>query len=215
MKNDDGKGYYLKSTADFGWARSVLLNQILANAYQNHLLNPKHNNFERVLPSHLAEQANEALKSEYNLDFLGITGPVHERELENRLIERIRDLIMELGYGFCFIGSQYRLKLSTKEYRVNLLFYHRILKCLVVIDLKTVEFGPTFAGKMSFYIELIDEQLKQENDNPSIGIILCPEKDDIEVEYALRVSHKPVGVAKYKLTNTLPEQLEGKLPSPE
>jgi hypothetical protein len=129
------------------------------------------------------------------------------------MIEKIRDLLMELGYGFCFIGNQYPLKLSTKSYRLDLLFYHRILKCLIVVDIKTVEFEPEFAGKMNYYLELVDEQLKQPDDNPSIGIILCPEKDSVEVEYALRIQNKPIGVSEYRLTKELPETLQGKLPS--
>ncbi len=122
---------------------------------------------------------------------------------------------MELGYGFCFIGNQYKLKLNEKEYFIDLLFYHRILKCLVAIELKTVEFEPEFAGKMNFYLELLDEQVKIEDDNPTIGIILCPEKDDVEVEYALRTSSKPIGVSEYKLTHNLPEKLKGKIPNKE
>ena len=215
VKDNKERKYYLTETDKLGWSRAVLLNQIKANAFQHHLIKPKQSNFEKALPIHLSEQANEALKSEYNLDFLGITSPILERQLENKLIENIRDLIMELGYGFCFIGNQHRLKLNEKEYFIDLLFYHRILKCLVVIELKTVEFEPEFAGKMNFYLELLDEQVKTEDDNPTIGIILCPEKDDLEVEYALRTSSKPIGVSEYKLTHKLPEQLRGKIPNKE
>ena len=215
LKDKTERKYYLKSTIDFGWSRAILLNQIKANACQHHQSIPKQHNFESTLPTHLTEQAKEALKSEYNLEFLGITGPILERELENRLIENIKNLLMELGFGFCFIGNQYRLKLKDKEYFIDLLFYHRILKCLVAVDLKVVEFEPEFAGKMNFYLELLDQKIRQEDDNPSIGIILCPEKDDIEVEYALRTSNKPIGVAEYKLTHELPEQLKGKIPTKE
>ena len=215
IKDKAEKNYYLKATNEMAWSRSVLLNQIKANAYERSLINPKQSNFEKALPVHLSEQASEALKSEYNLDFLGITSPILERQLENKLIENIRDLIMELGYGFCFIGNQYRLKLNEKEYYIDLLFYHRILKCLVAIELKTVEFEPEFAGKMNFYLELLDEQVKTEDDNPTIGIILCPEKDDVEVEYALRTSSKPIGVSEYKLTHNLPEKFKGKIPNKE
>lgn len=207
--------YYLESTIKLAWSRAVLLNQIKANAYQKHLTQPKQHNFAATLPSHLAEQAAEALKSEYNLDFLGITKPVSERELENQLIENVRDLLMELGYGFCFIGSQYRLKLGEKEYFLDLLFYHRILKCMIAVDLKVVEFAPEFAGKMNFYLEVLDNEVKEDDDNPSIGIVLCPEKDDIEVEYALRASNKPIGVSEYRLTQELPERLKGKIPTKE
>lgn len=133
--------------------------------------------------------------------------------MENRLVENIRDLLLELGYGFSFIGNQYRLKLGTKEYFIDLLFYHRFLKCLVAIELKTIEFEPEFAGKMNFYLEVLDAQEKQENDNPSIGIILCPVKDNIEVEFALRTSNKPIGVSAYHLTQKLPNDLKGKVPS--
>ena len=213
VKNPDERKYYLEATEKLGWSRAVLLNQIKANAYQHHLIDNKTSNFEEALPTHLSEQANEALKSEYNLDFLGITKPILERELENKLVEKIRDLILELGYGFSFISNQYRLKLNQKEYFVDLLFYHRLLKCLVAIELKTVEFEPEFAGKMNFYLELLDEQEKQPDDNPSIGIILCPLKDDVEVEYALRIQNKPIGVSEYKLTQQLPDKFKGKLPS--
>lgn len=207
------KKYYLKSTVLLGWSRAVLLNQIKSKAFQRQVADNKQSNFDKTLPVHLSEQANESLRSEYNLDFLGITEPVLERELENRLVAEIRDLIMELGYGFCFIGNQYRLQLNQKEYYIDLLFYHRILKCLIALELKVTEFQPEFAGKMNFYLELLDEQIKQEDDNPSIGIIICPEKDGVEVEYALRTSSKPIGVAEYRLTPELPESLKGKIPT--
>lgn len=213
VKDREERKYYLNATDKLGWSRAVLLNQIKANAYQHHLINPKQSNFEKALPVHLSEQANEALKSEYNLDFLGISKPILERELENRLVENIRDLLLELGYGFTFVGNQYRLKLNQKEYFIDLLFYHRFLKCLVAIELKTVEFEPEFAGKMNFYLELLDEQEKQPDDNPSIGIILCPTKDNIEVEYSLKSSSKPIGVSEYTLTHNLPKELKGKVPT--
>jgi len=215
IKNDEEKKYYLTATDKLAWSRAVLINQIKAEAYNRQLTDKKLNNFERTLPAHLSEQANEALKSEYNLDFLGITKPIKERELENQLIENIRDLLLELGYGFSFIGSQFKLKLNNKEYAIDLLFYNRLLKCLVAIELKTVEFEPEFAGKMNFYLELLDDQEKLPDDNPSIGIILCPEKDNIEVEFALRPSNKPIGVSEYNLAKKLPKQLKGKIPTSE
>lgn len=215
ISDEEERKYYLESTIQLGWSRAVLLNQIKGNAYTHQLAMNKQHNFKSVLPTHLSEQAVEALKSEYNLDFLGITQPVSERALENQLVENVRDLLMELGFGFCFIGNQYRIKLREKEYFLDLLFYHRILKCLVAVDLKVIDFEPEFAGKMNFYLEVLDDTIKAEDDNPSIGIILCPEKDDIEVEYALRSSNKPIGVAEYKLTTQLPEKLKGKIPTKE
>jgi predicted nuclease of restriction endonuclease-like (RecB) superfamily len=215
IKTDEEKSYYLEATKLYGWSRAVLLNQILANAYQVQKKLPKQSNFPKTLPEHLSEQANESLKSVYNLDFLGISKPVLERKLENKLILKIKDFLLELGYGFCFIGNQYKLKLGSKEYFIDLLFYHRFLKCLVAIELKTVEFEPEFAGKMNFYLELLDDQQKQPEDNPSIGLILCPQKDHLEVEYALRIQNKPIGVSEYRLTKELPDSLKGKLPSIE
>lgn len=213
IKNREERKYYFIATDKLAWSRPVLINQIKADAYTHYLSDPKLNNFEKALPVHLSEQANEALKSEYNLDFLGVTKPVLEKDLENKLIENIRDFLLELGYGFSFIGNQYRLKLNQKEYHIDLLFYHRFLKCLVAIELKTVDFEPEFAGKMNFYLELLDEQEKAIDDNPSIGIILCLTKDDLEVEYALRPTSKPIGVSEYKLTKKLPEKLKGKMPT--
>ena len=213
IKGDAQREYYLKATNEMAWSRAVLLNQIKANAYEYQKKLPKQSNYEKALPEHLSEQANEALKSGYNLDFLGVVKPIRERELENLLINQIKDFLLELGYGFCFIGNQYKLTLNTKEYFVDLLFYHRILKCLVIVELKTVEFEPIFAGKMDIYLALVDKQLKQEDDNPSIGIILCPSKNKSEVEFALNIFHKPIGVAEYRLTKELPEKLKGKLPT--
>lgn len=207
--------YYLKATSGNGWSRNVLLNQIKAGAYHAYLENTKKHNFNRALPIHLAEQADEALKSRYNLEFLGITEPVLERRLENLLVENIKKLILEMGYGFCFIGNQYRVSLGNKEYFIDLLFYHRILQCIVAVELKTTEFKPEYAGKMEFYLTLLDEQVKLDHENPSIGIILCAEKDNLEVEYALRTVGKPIGVAEYHLTRRLPVRFKGQLPSPK
>ena len=153
IKTKKEREYYLKASVEMGWSRNVLLNQIKAGAYAFSLKQKTHN-FPKVLPAHLAEQADEAIKSVYNLDFLGITKPVLERELEKRLLEKIKHFIMELGYGFSFLGNQYRLTLGNNEYFVDLLFFNRKLKCLVVIELKTGKFEPEYAGKMDFYLHL-------------------------------------------------------------
>ena len=205
--------YYLQATARFGWSRNVLLNQIKANAYERAMTEKKTHNFPLALPEHLAEQADEMLKSSYNLEFLGIRRAVKERELEDRLIERLRDFILELGYGFCFVGRQYRLTLGKKEYFIDLLFYHRFLKALVAFDLKVGPFEPEYAGKMDFYLNLLNDKERAPDDQPSIGIILCAEKDDVEVEYALRTKTNPIGVAAYQLQSKLPGELKGKLPT--
>lgn len=205
--------YYLLATARFGWSRNVLLNQVKAGAYERSLKEKKTHNFPAALPEHLAEQAEEALKSSYNLEFLGIGRAVKERELEEKLIERLRDFILELGYGFCFVGRQYRLGLGQKEYFVDLLFYHRFLKALVAIDLKVGSFEQEFSGKMDFYLNLLNEKERAPDDRPSIGIILCAEKDNLEVEFALKTKANPIGVAEYQLQPKLPAEFRGKLPT--
>jgi hypothetical protein len=165
------------------------------------------------LPDYLAEQADEMLKSRYNLEFLGITRAVKERELEDRLIARLQQFLLELGYGFCFIARQHRLTLGRKEYFVDLLFYHRRLKALVAFDLKVGPFEPEHAGKMDFYLNLLNEKERGPGDQPSIGIILCAEKDDVEVEFALKTKNNPIGVAEYQLQSRLPPKFKGHLPS--
>ncbi len=205
--------YYLRATAQFGWSRNVLLNQIKAKAYERAVTEKKTHNFTLALPDYLAEQADEAMKSSYNLEFLGIYQEVKERELEDRLIERLREFLLELGYGFCFVGRQHRLALGEKEYSIDLLFYHRFLKALVAFELKVGTFEPEYAGKMDFYLNLLNDKERAPDDNPSIGIILCAEKDDVEVEYALKTKQNPIGVAEYQLLSTLPPEMKGKLPT--
>lgn len=205
--------WYLRATARFGWSRNVLLNQIKAGAYERAVTEKKTHNFDLALPEHFAEQADEMLKSSYNLEFLGIRRAVRERDLEDRLISRLQSFLLELGYGFCFVGRQHRLALGKKEYFIDLLFYHRFLKALVAFDLKVGPFEPEFAGKMDFYLNLLNDKERGPEDQPSIGIILCAEKDDVEVEYALRSKANPIGVAAYHLQSKLPRELKGKLPT--
>jgi predicted nuclease of restriction endonuclease-like (RecB) superfamily len=213
VKDHKARLHYLRAAAKLGWSRNVLLNQIKARAYERSLAEGKTHNFPAVLPEYLAEQAEEALKSSYNLEFLGIRREVKERELEARLIERLREFILELGYGFCFVGQQYRLTLGHKEYFIDLLFYHRFLKSLVAIELKIGPFEPAHAGQMDFYLNVLNDKERGPSDNPSIGIILCAEKDNLEVEFALKTKTNPIGVAEYHLTEKLPKELRGKLPN--
>ena len=205
--------YYLRAAAQFGWSRDVLINQIKANAYERAVKEKKSHNFALALPPPLAGQAEEMLKSRYNLEFLGIGRAVQERELEDRLIDALQAFLLELGYGFCFVGRQYRLALGRKEYFVDLLFYHRFLKALVAFELKIGPFEPEYAGKMDFYLNLLNEKERAPDDAPSIGIILCAQKDDVEVEFALKTKTNPIGVAEYQLQPRLPARLKGRLPS--
>jgi len=190
--------YYAEASVKMGWTRNLLLNFIKSNTYHNAKELPKLHNFENTLPEHLQEQADEMLKSTYSLGFLGVKHQIKERELERRLVEKIKLFLLELGDGFSFISNQHRLTLNKKEYFVDLLFFNRKIKSLIAIDLKIGEFEPEFVGKMNHYLGLLDDQVRMPDENPSIGIILCAEKDHIEVEVALRDFHKPIGVAEYK-----------------
>ena len=190
--------YYAEAAVKMGWTRNLLLNFIKADTYHNAKELPKLHNFETTLPEHLREQADEILKNTYNIGFLGVTHHIKERELERRLVEKIKLFLLELGDGFTFIGNQHRLVLNQKEYFVDMLFFNRKIKSLIAIDLKIGAFEPEFIGKMNHYLGLLDDQVKMSDENPSIGIILCAEKDHIDVEVALRDFHKPIGVAEYK-----------------
>ena len=215
VKEPKARVFYLEQTIKNKYSSSVLLHQIKANAYEHYTTKPAQHNFAKALPEHFQEQARESIKSVYSLDFLDINKPVTERDLENKMVENVKRLMLELGYGFCFIGNQYKLSLGDKDYYIDLLFYHRILKCLVAVELKVVEFEPEFVGKLDFYLQLMDEQLKQFDDQPSIGILLVPEKNHLEVEYTLRNTNNPIGVAEYYLSKQLPKEFIGKLPTSE
>jgi len=191
--------YYAEASVKMGWTRNLLLNFIKADTYHKSKELPKLHNFETTLPDHLHELADEMLKSTYNLGFLDITNQIKERELERRIVEKIKLFLLELGNGFSFIGNQYRLTLNKKEYFVDLLFFNRRVKSLIAMDLKIGSFEPEFVGKMNHYLGLLDDQMKMPDENPSIGIILCAEKDRIDVEVALRDFHKPIGIAEYQL----------------
>lgn len=213
VKSPAARIYYLQATVQLGWSRNVLLNQIKAGAFERAVKEKKTHNFSIALPEHFAEQADEMMKSRYNLEFLGLHQAMKERELEDRLISHLQRFILELGYGFCFIGRQYRLALHGKEYFVDLLFYHRFLKALVAFDLKIGPFEPEHAGKMDFYLNLLNSTERGPDDQPSIGIILCAEKDDVEVEYALKTKTNPIGVAEYQLQSRLPRRYQRRLPT--
>ena len=191
----------------------MLVHQMESELY--HRVGEAITNFERVLPQAQSDLANQMLKDPYNFSFLSLSKEVQERELERSLVDHIRDFLLELGVGFSFLGSQYPLEVSGKEYKLDLLFYHVRLHCYVVIDLKMGEFEPEFSGKMGFYVTAVDNLLKTEVDQPTIGIILCKTKDKTTVEYALQPVQAPIGVATYRLRDALPESLQGNLPTIE
>jgi predicted nuclease of restriction endonuclease-like (RecB) superfamily len=213
LKNMDEREFYIRSTIEMKWSRNVLLNQIKSDLFSRQRVMPKQNNFDRALPVHIAEQADEAMKDVYTLDFLGIRKPILEKELEQRLIEKLKYFLLELGYGFSFIGNQYKVSVGNKDYFIDLLFYHRRLKCLVAIELKSGNYKPEYAGKMNFYLNLLDEHVREPDENHSVGIILCADRDHIEVEYSLKGIQSPVGVAEYQLTKDLPSKFQKELPN--
>ena len=205
--------FYLRMTSKFGWSKNVLIHQIDNQSYEKSLLGQT--NFDQALTPELRAQAKLAVKDEYTFDFLELGEEHSERELERALIARIEDFLRAMGGMFAFMGSQYRLEVDGKEFFIDLLLFHRRLRCLVAIELKVGEFLPEFVGKMQFYLTTLDRQVRQEDENPSIGIILCKEKSRTIVEYALHDARKPIGVATYEITKTLPKALKGQLPSPK
>lgn len=170
-------------------------------------------NFSRTLPVGQSEVAQELVKDPYSFDFLPFGPDLLERDLERGLIEQMREFILELGKGFAFVGSQHHLEVGGQDFYLDLLFYHLKLRAFVVIELKVEDFRPEFAGKMNFYLSAVDDQLRHADDRPSIGIILCQGRNEIIVEYALRDAHKPMGVARYTVSPSLPKELEENLPT--
>ncbi len=211
IKAPDERAWYARQAIEHGWSRNVLAHQIDSNLFarQGSALT----NFSRTLPAEQSELAQQILKDPYTFDFLALGPEMLERDLERGLIEHLRLLILELGKGFAFVGSQYHLEVGGQDYYLDLLFYHLRLRCYVVIELKIEDFKPEFAGKMNFYLSAVDEQLRHPDDKPTIGIILCKGHNEVIVEYALRDSSKPMGVAQYQLSAALPPQLEEDLPT--
>lgn len=204
--------FYIRMTRKLGWSKNVLAHQIDNQSYEKSLLGQT--NFDQALTPELRVQAKLAVKDEYTFDFLEMGEEHSERELERALIARIEDFLRAMGGMFAFMGSQYRLEVDGEEYFIDLLLFHRRLKALVAIELKIGKFLPEFVGKMQFYLTALDRHVREENENPPIGIILCKEKNRTVVEYALHDARKPIGVATYRIVKRLPENLKGELPSP-
>jgi predicted nuclease of restriction endonuclease-like (RecB) superfamily len=214
VKNDNDREWYARATIEHGWSRNVLVHQIESDL---HLRAEKAiSNFERTLPAPQSELARQMLKDPYNFDFLTLGDAAHERDLEQGLLEHIRQFMLELGVGFAFVGSQYHLEVGSDDFYIDLLFYHLHLRCFVVVDLKMKDFQPEFAGKMNFYLSAVDDLLRHSGDSPSIGLILCKSKTNkIIAEYALRDMNKPIGVSAYQISQALPEEFQGSLPTIE
>jgi len=213
VKDPEQRVWYIQKTLENSWSRNVLIYQIDTDLYSRQ--GGALTNFQEVLPAHQSDLAQSLLKSEYNLAFLNLNDKALERDLERALVERMQKFLLELGVGFAFVGSQYRLEVEGEEFFVDLLFYHLGLSCFVVIELKTTDFKPEYSGQINFYVNVIDEKLRRPHDNPTIGIILCRSKKKSVVEYALRGMSQPISVSTYRTTAALPDEFKAKLPSIE
>ena len=215
VKDQEMYIWYANQAAKNGWSRNVLVHQIESGLYQRQALTEKVSNFEKRLPSPQSELATQTMKDPYIFDFIPFKEDMVEREIEQALIQDITKLLLELGTGFAFLGNQYHLNVGGDDFYIDLLFYNLNLRCYVVIELKTGEFKPEYAGQLNFYLSAVDGILKTEQDNPSIGLLLCKSKNDLVAEYSLKDLSKPIGVSEYRITNRLPEELEKQLPSIE
>jgi predicted nuclease of restriction endonuclease-like (RecB) superfamily len=211
LKDIDTRTWYASESLKNGWGRDLLTKKIKQNLLEKQG-NATHN-FESTLPAYQSDLAQETLKDPYTFDFLTLTETFNERELEAGLVGHMEKFLLELGSGFAFVGRQYHLTISDRDFYIDLLFYHLQLRCYIVIELKKGEFKPEYAGKMNFYCSAVDDLLRHKDDQPTIGLILCQTKDRIFAEYALKDIQKPIGISEYELTRYLPNELVGSLPS--
>ena len=209
IKNTDERLWYAKETLNNGWSYIVLDHQIDLQLYERQADNSKKKtNFEATLPNIQSELARDILKDPYIFELNGLSKPMNERDIENNMLERIKTVLLELGKGFSFVGNQYRISTETKDYYIDLLFYHLKLRCYVVVEIKNQDFDPSFIGQLQFYVTAINETIKKEYDNSTIGLLLCKSKDNFSVEWSLKSSATPIGVASYQLEQYLPTQEE-------
>ncbi len=213
VKDRGERFWYAEQVITQGWSRDFLTQMIKGNTYARQ--GAAVSNFKKRLPESQSDLAQQSLKDPYIFDFLTLTEPFKERELETELLKHLEKFLLELGGGFAFVGRQYRIEVSDKDFYIDLLFYHLGLRAFVVIDLKRGEFKPEYAGKMNFYCSVVDDKLRHPTDEPTIGLILCQTKDRVLAEYALRGIQKPIGVSDYELTRALPDNLKSSLPSIE
>jgi predicted nuclease of restriction endonuclease-like (RecB) superfamily len=205
--------FYIQQTIENNWSRDILDLQIKSNLYERQ--GKSITNFKNTLPEPFSDLAIQTLKDPYVFDFIALDSKYRERDIENQLVQHITKFLLELGKGFAFVGQQYHLVIAENDYYIDLLFYHTRLKCYVVVELKNTKFIPEFAGKLNFYLSAVDSLVKQEDDNPTIGILLCKDKSNLEAEFALRDINKPIGISELKLTENLPDNLKSSLPTIE
>lgn len=215
LEDNEIRLWYAQKASENGWSRNVLVHQIETNLYERQVIANKISNFENRLPSPQSELAIQTMKDPYVFGFIPFKEDMVERDIENALVKNITALLLELGTGFAFVGNQYHLNVGGDDFYIDLLFYNINLRCYVVIELKTGDFKPEYAGQLNFYLSAVDGILKKEDDKPSIGLLLCQNKNDIVAEYSLKDMSKPMGVSEYRITSNLPEELENQLPSIE
>ncbi len=207
--------WYIKKTIENGWSRNVLVHQIESGLYERQEVVKKISNFEQLLPASQGELAKQTMKDPYIFDFIPFKEDMVERDIEQALVKDVTALLLELGTGFAFIGNQYHLNVGGDDFYIDLLFYNLNLRCYVVIELKTGDFKPEYAGQLNFYLSAVDAQLKKETDNSTIGLLLCKSKNNLVAEYSLKDMSKPMGISEYKISSVLPESLSEQLPSIE
>ena len=214
VKDKNVRKWYMEKCLEEGWSKSILIYQIDTNLYKRQIKNIKHNNFNLTLKQN-SELVSNIMKDPYVFDLIELTDDYKEKELENKMLEKLKNVLLEFGNGFSFIGNQYKLTVGNKDFYIDLLFYHTKLKCYIAVELKTDEFIPEYGSKIGFYLQALDEQIKDEIDNPSIGIILCPNKNNKIVDYTLKFINKPIGVSNYKILDNLPIDYMKILPTKE
>ncbi len=215
VKDEKQREWYIRKASENGWSHSVLIHQIESNLYERQVIAQKVTNFERLLSAPQSELATQTMKDPYIFDFIAFGEDMLERDIEQALVKNVTKLLLELGTGFAFLGNQYHLNVGGDDFYIDLLFYNLNLRSYVVVELKTGEFKPEYAGQLNFYLSAVDGILKKEIDNPSIGLLLCKSKNALVAEYSLKDMSKPIGVSEYKITGELPENLSGQLPSIE
>jgi predicted nuclease of restriction endonuclease-like (RecB) superfamily len=213
IKNTSESHFYIQETITNNWSRDVLALQIKTDLYKRQ--GSAITNFADTLPNPFSDLAQQTLKDPYIFDFMTMSKPFQEKDIEKQLMAHITKFLLELGKGFSFVGQQYHFEIAENDYYMDLLFYHIKLKCYVVIELKNTKFKPEYAGKLNFYLSAVDSLIKQEEDKPTIGILLCRDKNNIEAEFALRDINKPMGISEFQFTEIVPEELKSSLPSIE
>lgn len=206
--------WYINRCLEEGWSASILVYQVDTSLYKRQETSIKHNNFELTLKQN-SDLANNIMKEPYVFDLIELTEDFKEKELETKMLQRLKNILLELGSGFSFVGNQYKITIDNQDFYIDLLFYHIRLKCYIAVELKVAEFKPEYASKMGFYLTILDVEVKEQNDNPSIGIILCQNKSNKIVDYTLKYINKPVGVSEYKILNEATSEVLKKLPTEE